>query len=338
MPEIRIGMIGAGKVASWHLRAYRGMRDVRIAGIANPGSQRGPRIASRYGIPRHWRDGLDMLGEAELDAVDVCTPDRSHKVYILAALKKGLHVYTEKPMCETVGDADEVIRANRTAQRILFNGFNYRYMPSFRRISSIVRAGALGEIRYVRMTRTTRDSRQYSLQNERPAEAFTGFHCHFIDLLFAFGFDEPVDVCAHGVTVLDWPVRPDTAALTLRYESGAIAEITTSQASPGLTPELMMIGTRATLRLAFGRVRVVRQRDEWRTAALLWNLARESMILPWRVLRNPFAGACRHFVDCVRRGRRSESDEHAARRTLRVCEAATKSYLEGKHVTVGPPA
>lgn len=333
-PGLRLGIVGAGKMASWHLRAYRRIPGVRLEAIANPSSDRGRRLAARHGIPRCFRDALEMIRTADLDAVDICTPTPLHRPCILAALERGLHVYVEKPMCESVAEADEIVSANRAAGRVVFNGFNYRYWPEMRRIAEIVRSGRAGAVRFAQMRRVTKDSPRQVAENAREAEIFSGFHSHFIDLLFAFGFPDPESVFVSGTSVLDWPMRPDTAVLLLRFPGGAAAEITTSAASPGLTPEMLLIGTRGTVRLDYGRVRATPHRDEWRLTRLVVMMFRDAVTVPWRVLRNPFLPSCRHFVACAREGRPSDSDEHAARRVLRVAAAAERSYFENKPVAL----
>ncbi len=322
MSVIRLGMIGAGLTARWHLRAYRRIAGVRVVAIANPRSPRGAGLARSFGIPEHYASGAELIARAPIDAVDICAPTGEHAPLLRAALDRGLHVYVEKPLCATAADAAEVISRNRQAQRVIFNGFNYRYLPEFIRLQRLLAGGRLGEIRYVRLFRTTMEPPGSGLLTDPALDLFREFHCHFIDLLFSFGLGEPAAVAADGVCVHDWLPSPDTATVTLRYPSGALAELTVSVAAPGLTPELTVIGTKGTATLRYGRVRVVPHRREWSLLRRLRLLADEAFTLPWRVLRNPFLPACRHFCSCVAAGRPSPCDEHAAWRVLRIAETA----------------
>ncbi len=318
----------------WHLKAYSKMPNVEVVAIANPTSGRGQKLARKHGIRQHFTDALGMIRDIDIDAVDICVPEGLHKNLVLAALEKGLHVYVEKPMCENSQDAGEIIAANEKAKKVVFNGFNYRYLPGFRRIRKVIESGRLGEIRYIRMMRTTKDSPDVAARNSREGDIFSGFHSHFIDLLFSFGFSEPQSAYAFGTSVHEWPTNPDTATVALTYPGGMLAEITASTASPGLAPEVLMIGTKGTLRLDFGRVSVVRKRDKWSLLRLVPMMFREAMVVPCRMLRNPFTGSTEHFVRCVLYDKENDSDEKSAAAVLKVVDAAVESYKTGAAVSL----
>ena len=334
MNTLKLGIVGAGRMAKWHLKAYSKMPNVEVVAIANPVSDRGRKLARKHKIRQHFTDASEMIRDIDINAVDICVPESLHKNIVLAALERGLHVYVEKPMCETARGADEIIEANKEAKRVVFNGFNYRYQPGFRRIRKVIESGRLGEIRYIRMMRTTKDSPDVAARNARKGDIFAGFHSHFIDLLFSFGFPAPKSVYASGTKVHDWPIDPDTATVALTYADGILAEITTSTASPGLAPEVLMIGTKGTLRMNFGRVSVVRKRDQWCLPHLVLMMFREAMVLPCRMLRNPFTGSTEHFVQCVLEGKENDSDERSAAAVLQVVDAAVESYKNGVPVSM----
>lgn len=333
MKKLRLGMIGAGKMANWHLKSYRKIPNVEIVAIASPTLDRGQKLAKKY-MARHFTNGFELIQHLDIDAVDICAPTGLHKDFIIAALNKGLHVYAEKPMAASIKEAEEIIAANKGAKKIIFNGFNYRFLPEFRKIRSIVNSGELGDIRYIKMTRVTKENPASYMFGPNSCGLFNEFHCHFVDLMFSFGFGNPEKVSASGTTVHNWKIDPDTASVTLFYPNKLIAEITTSIASPGLAPEILMIGTKGSLRLSYSRVRVVKKRDIWELPSSVMLMFKESMAIPFRVLKNPFKGACEHFINCAMTGVKSECDEIAALKTFRITDAATRSYVENKPVEI----
>lgn len=325
---VRIGMIGAGKMARWHLRAYRRLgRAVRVEAIANLASDRGARLAARFGIARRFSDGHTLIDESGVDAVDICVPTAAHREYLLHAIRKGLHAYCEKPLCASVAEIREVIAANAAEPRILFNGFNYRFLPAFARVKEVLASGQIGEPRHVRIIRTTEDIAE-SYRQAQGAGLFNEFHCHFVDLLDYWGFARPRRVHAFGSSLEPPVVNPDTGTMVLDC-GGVCAEITASIVSAGLAPQVLIIGTRGSLRVQFGRVDVVPLTRRRSLAASIALMTREAITVPYRVLRNPFTGSCRHFIECVRAGRPTASDERAALRVALVTAAAQASFAQG---------
>ena len=325
---LRIGIIGAGKMALWHARAYRRIPNVSLAAIANPTSDRGERLAARFGIPAHFRDAHRMIDEADVDAIDVCVPTEFHREYVLHALRSGRHVYCEKPLCGTAADAADIVEANRSAKRIVFNGFNYRFMPEFLRFAGPIRAEKLGALRYVRFLRTTEET-ETGYRHGLGRGVFSDFHCHFVDLLFSFGFPDPTKVFAFGTSLSDGSESPDTGTMILKFEDRSVAEISTSVVVPGLTAHALAVGTKGSVRLDYGKVRyrpLTRRRG---LAASVAGMFCEAMTIPWRVLRNPFAGSCAHFVRCATEALPCECDETAALRVLRVTDVAHASFEQG---------
>jgi len=333
MQKLRLGVLGAGKTATWHLKSYRRIPQVEIVAIANPSSDRGERLAKKYKA-RHFREAFALIEQVDMDALDICVPTGLHKDFIVAALKKGLHVYSEKPLAASQTEIEEIIVVNQGAKRIIFNGFNYRFLPEFRRIRSVIQRGKLGDIRYIRVFRTTKENPNSYIFGPHTSGLFNEFHSHFIDLMFSFGFPDPEKVFACGTTVHQARLVPDTATMVLNFPPQTIAEITVSLASPGLAPEMLMIGTEGSLRLDYGCVSLVRKRDVWSLPESILLMFRESMTLPHRILKNPFQGACAHFVDCVKRQTPTECDEHSALRTFRVIQAAQMSYRENKPISL----
>ncbi len=322
---LRVGVVGAGKMARWHLRAYARIPGVRIAAIANPQSARGRALQRRHRIPAHFDSGLELIRQAEVDAVDLCLPTAAHVAHLTAALDRGLHVYCEKPLATTDAEYADAIAAARQRGVVLFNGYNYPYLPEFARIRAALQAGVLGEVRYIRFFRATKEHPDSSIMAADSVGLLHECHGHFIDLLEHFGFGAPRRVRAVGTAVWPWPLRPDTATIQMEYANGRLAEITMTLATPGLAPTLLAIGTQGTLTLTAGRVRIVPARAVWSLPAAIALLFRESVTLPWRVLRNPFLGACRHWVACIRDGRPNPSDAASARRTHRLLDAAQRS-------------
>ena len=109
MPRIRIGVVGCGLIAQMmhlpHLVELDELYELGAVCDVSPGAL--AFVGDRYGVARRHRDWRDLLQEP-LDAVLIATPG-SHAPVALAALRAGKHVLTEKPMCYTLREADELV-------------------------------------------------------------------------------------------------------------------------------------------------------------------------------------------------------------------------------------
>ncbi|MCD6290378.1 MAG: Gfo/Idh/MocA family oxidoreductase [Anaerolineae bacterium] len=131
---VRVGVIGLG-IGQVHLQHYHALPSVRIVAVADVNEALAEATAARYNA-RPYADGIRMIEEAELDAVSICTPPRTHRTLTEAAAARGLHVLCEKPMAPTLEDGRKMIAACREAGVILAIGFKKRYAPAYEWLKS----------------------------------------------------------------------------------------------------------------------------------------------------------------------------------------------------------
>jgi predicted dehydrogenase len=108
MKKVRIGILGSGFSAHFHLASYRKIRSelFEVAAIcARNAASRGA-LATQYGVPRQFDDVSVMLASAEIDAIDICVPNMLHIPMTLEAARHGKHVICEKPLGGYFGPAD----------------------------------------------------------------------------------------------------------------------------------------------------------------------------------------------------------------------------------------
>ena len=147
--DLLIGVLGAGGrglLASQAHRPGAGSRIVACCDIA-------PAILDQC----HEQYGRDIVTSTKyedvlasgLDAVFICTPDWLHEEQALAALKRGIGVYLEKPMAITITGCDRILRSARDNKARLFVGHNMRYMNIIRKMKRLVDDGAIGRVKSI---------------------------------------------------------------------------------------------------------------------------------------------------------------------------------------------
>ncbi|MFC7375893.1 Gfo/Idh/MocA family protein [Brachybacterium sp. GCM10030267] len=150
MTKFRIGVIGAGSIARFHLDAYAANPDVELIAISDVNLERARSVADRYGAPRAYADPHELLADAEIDGVSICTWNNSHATWAIAAIEAGKHVLVEKPIARTLAEALEIQKAVEASDRVVQVGFVRRHSPNCQVLKSFIDAGELGEIYYAK--------------------------------------------------------------------------------------------------------------------------------------------------------------------------------------------
>jgi predicted dehydrogenase len=151
MARIRIGVVGCGLIAQMmhipHLVELDDLYDLQALCDVSPGTL--AFVGDRYGVTRRFTDWRELL-KAPLDAVLIATAG-SHAPLALAALAAGKHVLTEKPMCYTLREADELVETVARTGLTLMVAYMKRYDPGYRYAQTVL-PGLLADLRYVQVT------------------------------------------------------------------------------------------------------------------------------------------------------------------------------------------
>ena len=150
MDDIRVGVIGVGWAGRQHLAAYDALAGVRVAALAGLEEPARSELAAKHGVEHEvarWQDLLELDG---LDAVSVAVPTFLHAPIAIAALERGLHVLSEKPIARNEAEARSMVQAARQANRVLDVGFNHRQRGDIQELKEVIDAGRLGRPYYAK--------------------------------------------------------------------------------------------------------------------------------------------------------------------------------------------
>lgn len=145
--RLRIGMIGLGGVATRsHLPALAALPEAVVQAGAEIDAYQAARTQQRFAIPRVYGDYQEMLEKEPLDAVYVCLPNTLHHQAASAALARGLHVYCEKPVGLSAGEAQDLADQAGRAGLVLMPGYHLRFHEHFTRARDLLANRRLGRI------------------------------------------------------------------------------------------------------------------------------------------------------------------------------------------------
>ena len=142
---IRIGLIGAGGMAKYHVAGFR-KAGAEIVAIADPDPAAAEAAAATYDVTQVYDSADEMLARTKLDAVSVITPNKFHCSLALLALKAGKHVFCEKPPAMNAKEAAQMARAAKKVRRTLMFDFNNRARPEALAMKAAIARGEAGRI------------------------------------------------------------------------------------------------------------------------------------------------------------------------------------------------
>jgi predicted dehydrogenase len=136
--RLRVGVVGCGAVAqAMHLPYLGAMRDrFEVGALVDPSQAVLQALAARYGVRETYSSVESLLDAAiRLDALVIASPNATHAEIVEAALRSGLHVLVEKPLCITLEAADAIIAARDRAGTVVQVGYMNRFDPAVERLS-----------------------------------------------------------------------------------------------------------------------------------------------------------------------------------------------------------
>ncbi|WP_261719908.1 Gfo/Idh/MocA family oxidoreductase [Streptomyces sp. FZ201] len=161
-PPLRVGMVGYAFMGAAHSQGWRTVgrvfdlpRRPVLAAICGRDGAAVRAAADRHGWAAAETDWRALIARDDVDLVDICTPGDSHAEIAVAALAAGKHVLCEKPLANSVEEAEDMVRAAETAQergQLAMVGFNYRRVPATALARRMVAEGRIGKLRHVRVT------------------------------------------------------------------------------------------------------------------------------------------------------------------------------------------
>lgn len=200
--KLRIGIIGTGGIANSHIQSYKKQPDVEVVAGADLVPGKAEEFFKRHEVDaKAFTDYKEMIDTMNLDAVSVCTYNRTHAECTIYALEHGIPVLLEKPMTVTLDEAIEICKAEKKSGKIVSVGFQPRMDANMQMIKKIVESGELGRVYYVQTGGGRRHGIPVSwsetfIENDKAGLGAVGdIGCYSIDLVMnALGNPKPLTV------------------------------------------------------------------------------------------------------------------------------------------------
>lgn len=140
---ITIGVVGCGRIAERHVDAYRKLGGTKVI-VADQDPAAAKRLAEAQKV--EWSESpTDLLSDPNVNAIDVCVPTTAHAEIVLAALRAGKDVFCEKPLCQTLAEAEQIASAQEESGRTVMVGYLYRFHPAYEFAKQVLDDGIIGD-------------------------------------------------------------------------------------------------------------------------------------------------------------------------------------------------
>jgi predicted dehydrogenase len=147
--QLRVGIIGCG-AGIFHLQGYQEEPRAKVVALAGLDTDRCQSLATKFDIPRIYRDYRELLEQDDVDAVSVAVPNNLHAPVAIAAFEAGKHVLIEKPLARNTEEAERMVAAAKKHGKILAVAFQRRTRHDVQLVREQIESGAFGRIYYAK--------------------------------------------------------------------------------------------------------------------------------------------------------------------------------------------
>lgn len=314
MTTPKVALIGCGY---WGRNLARNFAELGALGAvvdANPAAANAE--AQKYGVTALTLE--QALADTSLAGVAVAAPAELHADIAIKAFASGKHAFVEKPIALSIADAEKMRAAADKADRSLMVGHLLQYHPAFETLLGLVRADALGKLRYAY-------SNRLSLGKFRVEEnVLWSFAPHDVSMLLALFGEEPVKVTGAGGAYVTRNIE-DEFRLDMAFASGARAHVFASWLHPFKEHRLVVVADEAMAVFEDSlagkeKLKIYRHKIDTSGRAPEPKKA-EPEFIPYPA-SEPLRNECQHFLDCCAGRTKPRTDAKEAIAVLRTLMAA----------------
>jgi predicted dehydrogenase len=321
-----VGVVGLGYWGPNLARNFDRLPGAELAWLCDASSDALARYSDAFPGVSATSSLDDLLADDALDAIVLATPVPTHAELALRVLDAGKHCLVEKPLAQSVEEAEQVLETARASGRVLMVGHLLEYHPGVERLAQLVESGELGQVRYIYSNRLNLG------QLRRDENALWSLGAHDVSVILRLAGEEPYECRAVGESYVSEGVE-DVVFCYLRFPSGLAAHMHLSWLDPHKERRFTVLGSR--------RMATFDDMEPERKLTLFDKgfdedyssfgeyIARSGDIFSPRVANEePLRIECRHFLECIAEGVPPLSDGEAGLRVVRVLEALQQSLRE----------
>ncbi|MBP1910311.1 UDP-N-acetylglucosamine 3-dehydrogenase [Methanolobus bombayensis] len=309
---LKVGVIGAGAMGKNHIRIYSEMPDVELAGISDIDKDLVESLAQQYDT-KAFTDYKEMLASG-MDAVSIVVPTKMHRQVAIDAIEAGAHVLVEKPIADTVENANDIIDKAKENERLVMVGHIERFNPAVIKLKEIIDSGLLGKIVSISTTRVGPYNPRI-----RDVGVILDIGVHDIDVI-SYLYGRSVNQ-VYTVAGADIHSFEDHATIHMRYDHEFSGLVEVNWLTPHKVRKLTAVGVEGVAYLDYMDQTVELHDSGWVRKAKIDQ-------------KEPLKNELEYFIDCINNGKQPEPSGNDGKHALKVSLAAISSYKEEKMIDI----
>lgn len=346
MAKLRLGLLGSGFAATFHMMALKEICDADVVAVGSKTQSHAERFAKRWNIPKVFYGEqaiYKVASDPDVDAVDVVLPNFLHKDAVVAAAENGKQVIVEKPLARSGREAKDMLDSVEKHDVLHAYAEDQLFSPQMERSMGMIQKGAVGRILWVR----SREAHigPHSAWFWDPALAGGGalmdMGCHSVEVARKIVNKDPVEAFCWGATLLHQTSAEDSSLIIVRYGGGEIGQSENSwTAHGGLDIRYEVYGSDGTILIDITRetgIKVFTVAPEERIGYVVEKAeAKKGWMFPtWREHQTyGYLGELQHFIDCFKRGEQPSETLRDGYIVNSILDSGYASMKSGKWVKV----
>jgi len=305
MKKLGVGVIGCGLWGKNHARVYSELNCTDLKAVSDVDEYVARTIGEKYGVDWYLRSDK-IFERSDIEAVSICTPTISHADITLNALAAGKHTLVEKPMANSIEEANKIISSANQNHRYLMIGFVERFNPAVTAAINVVSSNEIGEVILAHARRVSRRPRRIG-----DVGIIKDLAIHDIDITLQLFKKEPIqDVYAVAGSISH--KFEDYANIIIRFTGNKNAFIETNWLTPRKIRRLIVTGTEGTLNIEYIPQEITVEN-------------KQGSYTPFIDSHEPLHLELEHFINSILNDKPPIPTGEDGLKALQVCEAALKS-------------
>ncbi len=309
--KLNVAVIGCGSWGRNHARVYSEIDNADLVAVCDIQEASAKSIGERYSA--YWCcDAQKVFDNPDVDAVSICTPTVTHADCGLRAIEAGKHVLVEKPMTDTVQEAEALIESAERQGVTLSVGFIERFNPAVREAIKMISEGKIGDLIQVHAKRVSRWPQRIG-----DVGVIKDLAIHDVDVANYLFKDDPISVYANAGSIKHR--FEDYSNIMINYPKNRGAFLETNWLTPKKVRNLVITGTQGIITVEYINQTITLENET-------------ELFQPYIQNDEPLKLELNSFVDSILTGKKPYVTGEDGLKALRVCEGAIQSAKTGQPI------
>jgi len=333
LPKIGVGVVGLGRIGQLHAEIFNSkIPNAKLVAVSDVVENLVKSASEKFNV-KGYLSYEEMLRDAEVDAVVICTPTFLHKDMIMLAAEYHKHILCEKPLTVTVKEAEEVLSKISNSNVILQVGYMRRFDYAYQEAKKKINAGDIGHpVAFIGIARDPAPPPGWAADPKLSGGIFLDMLSHDFDMARWLMDSEIKRVYVEGGAFIYEEIKEkgdlDVVTINFRFENGAVGFIHGSRKSAfGYDLRTEVLGTEGTVYIGY-------RQDPMFAIGVKQGLIYSGIKWFFKRFYDAYVEEDKHFIDCLINDKKPLITGEDGKKAVEIAEASWKSLKENKAINL----